>query len=100
MKTASPTLARATRPAGAALARAASSTAAPAASVPAVTFSALFGAMVERCPGAVSAYGACAAAAAGGSVERFQCAREFAALRACSDETLAALRAEARAARQ
>jgi hypothetical protein len=61
------------------------------------TFEELYGAMQGECRGELAAYGACL----GRSLEtlsRGVCAAEFAALRACSDATLARVRSAKRAA--
>jgi hypothetical protein len=59
---------------------------------PPLRLSSLFGRMLVECPGAVAAYGKCVADQLD-SVTRDACAREFAAMKACSETALAGLRA-------
>jgi hypothetical protein len=81
--------ASATSPAAAA---AAATAAAAAASAPAFTsFENLFSGTLAACPGEVAAYGACLDRNLQ-ALDRGVCAREFAALRTCSDAQLQRLR--------
>jgi hypothetical protein len=72
-----------------------SEAAAAALRAPPVRFSALFGQMLDDCPTEVAAYGSCVARRLE-HLEKDACVREFAALKACSERTLGALRAQNR----